>query len=71
MTLLVSAISLVFGSLVGFLGAGAKLSRWRAPRFLADAYTTIIRGIPVQTLSPASVRRHRGGRSCSRPARLP
>lgn len=46
MTLLVSAISLVFGILVGFLGAGAKLSRWRALRLLADAYTTVIRGIP-------------------------
>lgn len=46
MTLLVSAISLVFGILVGFLGAGAKLSRWRALRVLADAYTTVIRGIP-------------------------
>lgn len=46
MTLLVSAVSLVFGILVGFLGAGAKLSRWRALRLLADAYTTVIRGIP-------------------------
>jgi His/Glu/Gln/Arg/opine family amino acid ABC transporter permease subunit len=46
MTLLVAALSVVFGAIVGFLGAGAKLSRWRALRFLADAYTTIIRGIP-------------------------
>ena len=46
MTLLVSAISLVFGSVVGFMGAGAKLARWRSLRFLADAYTTIIRGVP-------------------------
>src|SRR5262249_42386812 len=46
MTLLVSAISLVFGTLVGFLGAGAKLSRLRGLRFLADVYTTVIRGIP-------------------------
>jgi His/Glu/Gln/Arg/opine family amino acid ABC transporter permease subunit len=46
MTLVVSAISLVFGSLIGFLGAGAKLARWRALRLLADAYTTIIRGVP-------------------------
>ena len=46
MTLLVSAISLVFGIAVGFLGAGAKLSRWRALRVLADIYTTVIRGIP-------------------------
>ena len=46
MTLLVSAISLVFGVLVGFLGAGAKLSHWRTLRLLADVYTTVIRGIP-------------------------
>jgi len=46
MTLLVSATSLLFGILVGFLGAGAKLSRVRALRVLADAYTTVIRGIP-------------------------
>jgi putative lysine/arginine/ornithine/histidine/octopine transport system permease protein len=46
MTLLVSAISLVFGIAVGFLGAGAKLSRLRAVRLLADIYTTVIRGIP-------------------------
>ncbi|MBV9523862.1 MAG: ABC transporter permease [Alphaproteobacteria bacterium] len=46
MTLLVAAISLVFGSAIGFLGAGAKLSRWRAPRWIAEAYTTIIRGVP-------------------------
>jgi len=46
MTLLVSAVSLVFGIVVGFLGAGAKLSRWRALRLLADVYTTVIRGIP-------------------------
>jgi His/Glu/Gln/Arg/opine family amino acid ABC transporter permease subunit len=46
MTLLVAAISLVFGTIVGFLGAYAKLSRWRALHFLADVYTTIIRGVP-------------------------
>ena len=46
MTLLVAAISLVFGCIVGFLGAGAKLSRWRVLHLLADAYTTNIRGIP-------------------------
>jgi His/Glu/Gln/Arg/opine family amino acid ABC transporter permease subunit len=46
MTLLVAAISLILGSVVGFLGAGAKLSRWRVLRSIAEAYTTIIRGIP-------------------------
>lgn len=46
MTLCVAAISVVFGSIIGFLGAGAKLSRWRVLRGVAGAYTTIIRGIP-------------------------
>jgi putative lysine/arginine/ornithine/histidine/octopine transport system permease protein len=46
MTLLVAAISLILGSIVGFLGAGAKLSRWRLLRGLAELYTTVIRGIP-------------------------
>src|SRR5690242_17867512 len=46
MTLLVSAISFVFGTIVGFIGAGAKLSHWRILHGIADAYTTIIRGIP-------------------------
>jgi His/Glu/Gln/Arg/opine family amino acid ABC transporter permease subunit len=46
MTLLVAAVSLVFGSVVGFLGAGAKLSRWRVLRWIAEAYTTIVRGVP-------------------------
>jgi hypothetical protein len=40
MTLLVSAISLVFGSLAGFLAAGTNLSRRRALRFIADPYTS-------------------------------
>jgi putative lysine/arginine/ornithine/histidine/octopine transport system permease protein len=46
MTLLVAAVSLVFGSAVGFLGAGAKLSRWRVLRWIAEGYTTIVRGVP-------------------------
>lgn len=45
-TLRVAATSLVFGIGVGLCGAIAKLSRFRALRRLADAYTTIIRGVP-------------------------
>ncbi len=43
---MVAAISLVFGSAVGLAGAGAKLSRWLVLRIVADAYTTVIRGVP-------------------------
>ncbi len=46
MTLAVAAISVVFGSLIGLAGAAAKLSRWPILRGIADAYTTIIRGVP-------------------------
>jgi polar amino acid transport system permease protein/octopine/nopaline transport system permease protein len=34
------------GLALGLLGAGAKLSRFRSARALADAYTTVIRGVP-------------------------
>ena len=46
MTLLVSAISLVFGTIVGVLGAGAKVWVFLIVRGISDIYTTIIRGIP-------------------------
>jgi His/Glu/Gln/Arg/opine family amino acid ABC transporter permease subunit len=46
MTLMVAAISLVFGAAIGLAGAGAKLSRWRLLRGAASAYTTIVRGVP-------------------------
>jgi octopine/nopaline transport system permease protein len=45
-TVLVAAISGAFGMLVGLAGAGVKLSRFRALRMIADAYTTIVRGVP-------------------------
>lgn len=45
-TVLVAAISGAFGMLVGLAGAAAKLSRFRALRMVADAYTTIVRGVP-------------------------
>jgi polar amino acid transport system permease protein/octopine/nopaline transport system permease protein len=46
LTLLVAALSLVFGLMIGGLGAAAKLSRSRPLRVLADAYTTLVRGVP-------------------------
>lgn len=45
-TLRVATTSLIFGIGVGLCGAIAKLSRFKMLRRLADAYTTIIRGIP-------------------------
>lgn len=46
MTLLIAAASLVFGLLLGLLGAGAKLARSRWLNALGEAYTTLIRGVP-------------------------
>lgn len=45
-TLRVAATSLVLGIGVGLCGAMAKLSRSQILRRAADAYTTIIRGVP-------------------------
>ena len=46
LTLAVAALALVFGLAIGGLGAAAKLSRRRTLRALADAYTTLVRGVP-------------------------
>src|ERR1700693_2161647 len=46
LTLAVAALSLVFGLMIGGLGAAAELCRRRGPRMLADAYTTLVRGVP-------------------------
>lgn len=46
LTLAVAALALVFGLAIGGLGAAAKLSRRRALRAVADAYTTLVRGVP-------------------------
>lgn len=46
LTLLVAALSLVFGLVIGGFGAAAKLSGSRPLRVLADAYTTFVRGVP-------------------------
>jgi polar amino acid transport system permease protein/octopine/nopaline transport system permease protein len=46
LTLAVAALSMIFGLVIGGFGAAAKLSRRRALRGLADAYTTLVRGVP-------------------------
>lgn len=46
MTLRVAVAALGPGLVLGLLGALAKLSRFRAARALAEAYTTVIRGVP-------------------------
>jgi His/Glu/Gln/Arg/opine family amino acid ABC transporter permease subunit len=46
LTLAVAALSMMFGLVIGGLGAAAKLSRRRALRGFADAYTTLVRGVP-------------------------
>lgn len=46
MTLAVSASAFAFGIVCGTLGAWAKSSRAPLPRYAADGYTTIVRGVP-------------------------
>jgi His/Glu/Gln/Arg/opine family amino acid ABC transporter permease subunit len=46
MTVRVAAASLVPGLLLGLVGAGAALSRFRLLRAAADTYSTVIRGVP-------------------------
>ncbi|GAB4169581.1 MAG: nopaline ABC transporter permease NocQ [Thalassobaculales bacterium] len=46
MTLAVAVVAFAIGLVFGVLGAGAKLSRFRALRATGDAYTTVLRGIP-------------------------
>jgi arginine/ornithine transport system permease protein len=45
-TLGVALSSLSMAMVLGLLGALAKLSKWRLPKALAYAYTTLIRGVP-------------------------
>ena len=42
--------SIVLAVLLGLLAAAAKLSRWRALRAIAEAYTVSIRGVPEYVL---------------------
>lgn len=46
LTLLVTAASLLLGSIMGLAGATAKLSNYPVLRIMGASYTTIIRGVP-------------------------
>ncbi len=46
LTLGVGLGALIVSALLGLLGAAAKLSPYKALNWLADAYTTIVRGVP-------------------------
>lgn len=50
LTLKVSALSLAIACVFGLVGASAKLSQSRTARWLAEAYTTLIRGMPELVL---------------------
>jgi arginine/ornithine transport system permease protein len=50
LTLKVSALSLAIACVFGMAGASAKLSRSRTARWAAEAYTTLIRGMPELVL---------------------
>lgn len=49
-TLVISAVSLAIACVFGLIGASAKLSGSRAAGLVADAYTTLIRGLPELVL---------------------
>lgn len=46
MTIKLALASLVVGLILGLLGALAKTSPYRALRWLGDAYSTLVRGVP-------------------------
>src|SRR5262249_1943823 len=46
MTLAVASTGFLIGSVFGALAAAARLSGRRAARLAADAYTTVLRGVP-------------------------
>lgn len=45
-TLRLWVLSFAIGMVIGIAGAGAKLSHLRALRWIAETYTTIVRGVP-------------------------
>lgn len=46
LTIQISISSYLVGMVLGLLGAGAKLSKSRVARWIADIYTTIVRAVP-------------------------
>lgn len=49
-TIKIALCSLAIAVAFGLVGAAAKLSRWRTLRLLAQAYTTLVRGLPELVL---------------------
>ena len=49
-TIKVALASLIFGMILGLVGAGAKLSRFFILRVGADIFTTVVRGVPELVL---------------------
>lgn len=47
MTLWISLLTVVFGSLIGFIATLAKRSRFKVFNWIATAYTQVIRGTPI------------------------
>ncbi|WP_256349790.1 ABC transporter permease subunit, partial [Pseudomonas gingeri] len=45
-TCMIALCGFLFGAVIGCLGCWAKLSRYRLLHILADAYTTVLRGVP-------------------------
>ncbi|MGY2235855.1 ABC transporter permease [Pseudomonas gingeri] len=45
-TCTIALCGFLFGGVIGCLGCWAKLSRYRLLHILADAYTTVLRGVP-------------------------
>jgi His/Glu/Gln/Arg/opine family amino acid ABC transporter permease subunit len=50
MTIVAGLLSLAVAILLGLVAAAAKVSRSRLARFVADTYTTVIRGVPELVL---------------------
>ena len=49
-TIKLALASLLFGLILGLIGAGAKLSRFFLLRTAADVFTTVVRGVPELVL---------------------
>lgn len=50
MTIVVGVLAMVVAVLLGLVGAAAKLSPYRAAKWTAETYTTVIRGVPELVL---------------------
>ncbi|MBW1998204.1 MAG: ABC transporter permease [Deltaproteobacteria bacterium] len=50
LTIAVGLLSMFVACVLGLIGAWGKLARGKLPRFVADTYTTVIRGVPELVL---------------------